>query len=186
MLHRKTIAAAAAALLAAVLLCGCVNVRPGYEASVTPGPTQAPTDAPEASVLPTEAVTPAPTEYVKPTYIPGESVDDMGAVITGADHFYRYIKFTDLIVYEEDGDTFLDGMVQNSYSRPLVCAVDIVYRDEGGGELARASLQTRDGNYMLVLAPGENVVFAQILTDMSLVGMEYELEFDTTSGVHPA
>lgn len=181
---KKAISAVLAAALCSVVLAGCVNVRPEYEAGVTPGPTAEPaavvTLPPEATPEPTAA----PTE--DETVIPGETVDAMGSVITGAEHFYRYIRFTDLIVYEEDGDTFLDGMVENSYAEPLVCAVDIVYRDEGGGEIARAQLQTRDGNYMLILAPGENVVFAHILTDMSLVSMEYTLEFDTTAGVHPA
>ena len=50
---------------------------------------------------------------------------------------------------------------------------------------AAAQLQTRDGNYLLVLAPGENVVFAHILTDMTLMDKEFTLEFDTSVGVHP-
>lgn len=180
----KTVSALLAALMLTLACAGCINVRPQYNAQITPGPTGVPsvdrTEEPE----PTEEPTSVPTE--EDPALASETVDAMGSVITGADHFYRYIKFTDLVVYEEDGDTFLDGIALNSYSQPLVCAVSIVYRDEGGGELARSQLQTRDGNYMLILAPGENVVFAHILTDMSLVGLEYTLEFDTTSGVHPA
>ena len=90
-----------------------------------------------------------------------------------------------MVVYEYEGGTFLDGIVKNSYPEPLVCAVSIVYYDGEGGELARAQLQTRDGQYLLVLEPGDTVVFAGIPTDMTLVGLEYMLEFDMATGVHP-
>lgn len=177
-------AALLAALLTVMLLSGCINTAPKYYPSVTPGPTAAPTEEQTAYTEPpaAEATEEASPE---PTVIREGEVDAMGNRINGAEHYIRYISFRDLVVYEEEGDTFLDGVIVNSYSQPLVCAVDIVYRDEGGGELARAQLQTGDGNYMLVLAPGDNLVYATILTDSSLLEMEYTLEFDSSTGVHP-
>ncbi len=163
----------------AALLSACIDTAP-RTVNVTPGPTAEPLV--QETPVPTEAAeeyTPAPTEEF------GVVKDALGNVINGAEHYIRYITFTDLVVYEEDGDTFLDGIINNNYPLPIVCAVDIVYCDEQEVELARAQLQTRDGNYLLVLAPGENVVFAHILTDMTLMDKEFTLEFDTSVGVHP-
>lgn len=168
---------------AAVLCCGCTDTKPQYHADITPIPTEEPT--PE----PTEEPTPTPT--AQPTATPAATqqstggVDALGVPISGTEHYMRYITFSDMIVYEEDGGTFLDGIINNSYPEEILCAVSIIYYDIDGMEIAKAPLQTRDGQYLLVLAPGENVVYATILTDISLVENEYILEFDPATGVHP-
>lgn len=170
------------AIAAAVLLtAACVNTKPVLHPEVTPGPTPdviimtlAPTQD-EGDSSPTPEITARPTE----------SVDALGNSITGPEHFYRYLTFRNILVYEEDGDTFLDAMVENAYSEPISCAIDAVYYDENGEEIARARLQTRDGSYLLVLQPGETVVFAQILTDMTITNDAYVFEFDKELGVKP-
>ena len=185
-MRAKFLSFAALLICAAMLfVCGCVDTKPQYKPSVTPHPTEEQT---ETTSAPQDGAEPAETQQAatpEPTLEPDADVDALGNRIIGAEHFIRYIGFKDLNVYEEEGDTFLDGIITNSYPQPLVCAVNMIYRDEFGGELARAQLKTRDGNYMLVLAPGDNIVFAEILTDISLVGMEYTLEFESSTGVHP-
>ena len=45
--------------------------------------------------------------------------------------------------------------------------------------------QTRDGQYVLVLAPGETTVFAQIDTDIVLTEKPLEFMFDEAFGIRP-
>lgn len=172
-------------LLAWILLfslTACVDNRPTVHPEITPGPTEiVPTDTPEPTEVYEE--TPVPTE--QPTASPAERFDALGVPITGTEHFIRYIVFKELVVYEEDGDTFLDGIAENSYPETITCTVDVVYYDELGNEIARARLQTRDGSYLLLLAPGETVVLAHILTDMTLTDMDFTLEFNMEVGVRP-
>lgn len=170
----------ALALLAS--LCGCIDAKPVCREDITPPP--AATVAPEVTDEPEPTVA-EPTDTPAPTMPPADAADALGNPISGAEHFMRYITFKDLIVYEQEGGTFLDGIVSNAYPEPITCAVSIVYYDEGGGVLARAQLQTRDGKYLLVLEPGDTVVYAHILTDITLTGLEYVLEFDASTGIHP-
>ena len=178
-----------AAVLAALLLTGCVNNSPVIHGDVHPELTEAPavTPAPteEHTPEPTEAPTPAPTEDVRrPTPVPMSEKDALGNTITGAEHFERYLTFRTMLVYEEDQDTFLDGVCHNDYPEAITCAIDIVYH-EGEEEIARSRLQTRDGQYLLVLQPGDNVIYAHILTDMTLTDREYDLEYDMDVGIRP-
>lgn len=182
-LKRKTASIIRAGL--AVLFCvclvissGCVNSRPSVDSGSTPQPTR-----------PVIRKTPEPTELPlaspEPTNEVGQAYDAKGALITGAEHYTRYLTFKNIIVYEEGGDTFLDGIVQNSYISPISCAVDVVYRDGDGNEIARSRLQTRDGSYLLVLNPGETTVLARILTDMTLTDREFTLEYENEIGIRP-
>ena len=177
-----------AALIALALvfgLAGCINVAPKPDPSVTPAPTAEPTPTPEPEETPME--TAETTEAPEPgrTLAPGEALDAMGNIISGPDHYKRYLVFENIVVYEEEGDTFVDAIIVNRYSEPINCAVDIVYTEEDGTEIARARLQTRDGSYLLSLAPGDNVVLARILTDMTLTGLPYTIEFDKETEVKP-
>ncbi len=181
---KKLIPIIAAACLTA-FLCGCVNMRPvisGDEADRYAGAaehTPVPTESGPAPVSETETAAPSST------HSPEKTTDALGNLISGSDHFQRYITFKTILVYEEDQDTFFDGIAQNDYPYPITCAVDVVYRDESGGEIARSRLQTRDGNYLLVLQPGETVILAHIFTDITLTEMPYELEYDMEVGVKP-
>lgn len=163
------------------LFSACINTTPGIDPNSGPGgggrtPLNTPDPMEEGGSY---SATEAPTDE------PDKIVDEMGNRISGAEHFQRYLTFRTILVYEEDGDTFLDGMIFNEYVKPITCAVDVVYDDDEGEELARARLQTRDGKYLLVLQPGENVVYARILTDTTLTEREYRMEFDNDIGVTP-
>lgn len=178
----KKISIITALLIALILLSACVNKGPVLIPGVTPEPTSTPAPTPE----PTEDhSTPEPTEDPAGPQEQKEEYDALGERITGIDHFKRYIIFKDLVVYEEEGDTFLDGVVGNSYPDILTCAVDVVFADADGREIARARLQTRDGSYLLTLAPGDTVVLARIFTDMTLTAADFTLEFDMETGVKP-
>ena len=173
-----------AAVLVVSCLASCVNTAPVIHQDIVPergdraGSTPVPLENVDGNV-PTEAPTEAPSDA------PAELFDAMGKLISGADHYKRYLTFRYILVYEEEGDTFLDGYIVNDYVKPITCAVDVVYDDDNGSEIARARLQTRDGKYLLVLLPGENVVYARILTDMTLTDREYKMEFDNEVGIKP-
>lgn len=181
---RRSIVLILAAALILPLMTACVNTRPVLHPELTAEPTRragAPTPVPEdngdvfVSGEPTEAPTPAPTE----------PIDMMGNPVTGPEHYIRYLRFENVLVYEEEGDTFMDCIIENTYLITISCAVDIVFRDEDGEEIARARLQTRDGSYLLQLPPGETVAFARILTDMTLTSSEFTFEFDKDTAIRP-
>ena len=162
-----------------MLLSSCASMRPTLLPSVTVPPTASPTPAPmvEPTVDPTPEVTPSATSNA-------ENIDALGNPITSADHFTNYITFGNIQVYEENGDTFVDCVAFNEYPEPIICAVDIVFY-EGEEEVARAQLQTRDGLYLLVLNSGQTVLFAHVLTDMTITDFEFTIEFNLEAGVHP-
>lgn len=175
-----------AILIAAVLLLSftaCVNKGPVIRPDLTPEPTSAPAETTPEATEEAPEITPEPTPEA--TSAPEEEFDALGSRISGAEHFIRYVVFKNITVYEEDGDTFLDGTAVNSYPETIVCAVDVVYFDDTGREIARARLQTRDGSYLLLLDPGETVVLARILTDITLTGMDFKLEFNMDTGIKP-
>lgn len=178
----RKFAAAAAALIAALMLAGCVNTRPIIHGGVSPeqtGRAAINTAKPREDDAMASEFVPTP----KPEDESGK--DALGNTISGSEHFTRYLTFRTMLVYEEDQDTFLDGIIYNDYPKAITCAIDIVYDDDEGAEIARARLQTRDGKYLLVLSPGENVIFAHILTDMTLTDREYTMEFDKEIGIRP-
>ena len=158
----------------------CVNNGPIIRTGVTPEPTEAP-----AILTPEPSGAPATDEPTDAPPDPDSEFDELGLRISGAEHFIRYIVFKDIVVYEEAGDTFLDGIAENNYPETIACAVDVVYYDEFGREIARARLQMRDGSYLLLLAPGENAILARIPTDMTLTDKEFKLEFKMDTGIKP-
>ncbi len=163
-------------LAAALCLAGCVNKAPVLHPETTPGPTRRP-DTVTPVPMDEGDFTPAPTE--------GGEYDAKGELIGGPEHFIRYLTFLNILVYEEEADTYLDGVVRNDYPTPIICAIDVVYHDDSGREIARSRLQMRDGNYLLTLRPGETVVLARILTDMTLTDRDFTFEFDMEIGVLP-
>ena len=165
------------AALLAVLLTGCIRTAPELIPAVTLAPTPSPTAEPTPS--PTPSPTPAPTLMM---------YDALGEFVSGAEHFKQYIEFKNIQVYEQNGDTFADLIAVNSYSENLVLALDIAFfegKDEAREEVARGRVQTRDAQYILVLLPGENTLYAQIDTDMTLTSLDFELIFDDQLGVLP-
>src|SRR5574344_2017251 len=78
------------ALLLGAFMCACVTFR--------------------AEVLPDKTLTPEPTPEPVPTEEPVviDVYDELGAYITGSEHYQRYISFENIQVYEQADDTFVD------------------------------------------------------------------------------
>lgn len=162
-----------------LFLSGCLVAAPKLNPSYTPIPAVA-TEVPEETSG--EVInTPDPT----PTSAPISEYDAFGKLISGNQHYMQYILFRDIQVYEQADDTFMDIVVKNEYSEPIICAIAVRFFDEYGEEVANSNLRMRNGQYILTLEPGENYIYAQIDTDMTLTSLEFTLEYDMTIGVLP-
>lgn len=177
MMRRSKLKGIAAVLVLVCMLAGgCVRQSPVLLPDYTlPTPTPVPTPAPTP--------VPTPTPVPEPTLAP--EFDALGLFVGSKMHYRQYISFEMIQVYEQAEDTFLDAVAVNAYPEPLVCAVDVRFFEESGDEIAAGALQTRDGQYVLVLAPGENTVFARMDTDIVLTDKPLQFIFDETFGVSP-
>lgn len=171
-------------ILAAFFAAGCVDVSPKLVGSVTPPPPPS-SDGPVFTAPPTSApvVTDEPT--VQPSEKPDEDKDAFGNIIYGSDHFERYISFKNILVYEENGGTFVDLTAENVYPQLLLCAVNITFYNNDGGIIASSSLQMPDGSYLLALNSGSTSLYARVLTDTLLTDKDFVLTFDPQTGVKP-
>lgn len=172
-----------AGLLAAGLLLfstGCA----GKESHIVPNVTVPPAVQNSESIVP--ATESAATAVVTATAAPA-TVDALGKTIRSADHFEQYLRFANFRVFEEGDGTFVDGTVINSYPETLYCAVNIFFTANDGSEnvIASGNMQSADGSFMLTLAPGENLLFASVLTDTVLTSSPFTLVFDSSVGVRP-
>ena len=173
-----------AGLLAALVLsaagCNDKNSRITPDVTLPPHGLRVDTAEPTAGAYPTADA--APTGGIM-------RYDALGKEIRDTEHFEQYLRFVNFRVFEEGDGTFVDGMVINSYPETLFCAVNIIFADttEGGSEafIASGSMQSADGSFMLKLEPGENLLFATVLTDTALTDKPFTLEFDASVGVQP-
>lgn len=180
-------------LVLCFLLCGCIQDNPVLMPEFTLAPKATETATPTGTPTPTPTETPVAAK----TPDPGPSFDALGAKISGLGHYTQYLYFRNIQIYEQHEDSFFDAIIYNAYPETIICAITLnFYEDpaasatppQGGWTdepVASAALQTRDGQYVLKLAPGETTVFAQINTDMTLTDMRYTLTFDETLGIYP-
>ena len=171
------------ALLLGAFMCACVTFR----AEVLPDKTIPPEPTPTLTPEPTVELTPEPMPEPVPTEEPVviDVYDEFGAYITGSEHYQRYISFENIQVYEQADDTFVDMRAVNSYPKALACALNMSFVDETGETVAKCRFQTQDGQYMLILKPGENVLYSQVPTDMRVTGLDFTIEYDESIGVMP-
>ena len=162
-------------LILVLSLTGCLVASPEIVPEYT---------VPPISTGPVSTVEASPTLEPTPT---GAIVvyDEFGNLVTSGDHFIRYLTISDVSVYEQAGDTFLDATVTNSYPQDIMCSVVVRFYDFGSQEVASANLQSGSGAYVLVLHRGKNRIYAQIDSDMSLLDLNFVLEYDMTVGVQP-
>lgn len=146
-------------LLTAALGCfGCVKQAPVIAG--TPTPTCSPT--PLAEVFsPILTTSPAPK-------------DALGNRLGDDNHYFRYLSFSNILIYEYETGTFLDGSCTNLYSEPLKGRIDISYHNKEGKLCGIGTIHSADGS--LVFQPGTNNVYAEILTDIDVTGMDYTIE----------
>ncbi len=167
------------ALIAACLcMAGCVNTASVIDPSVTMAPEVTPTPEPTPEPTPTPKVELNMADLSK-------AYDELGVLISTADHFEQYITFRNIQVYEQYEDTFVDAIAVNEYPDTLVCAMDITFFDEDKNPIADSHMHTRDGQYVLRLQPGDNAIYAAVDTDMTLTDKEFQLDFSEGLDVLP-
>ncbi len=156
---------AAALLLCAVMaltaLFGCDNVEPVVRG--TPTPSASPTPLPPAF---SAEITAEP-----------QSTDLLGSEIAASDHYFNYLSFGDLRVYEYDDGTFLDGICVNAYPLPLDGVLNIVYYTGEGKICGVGQIQNALGGTRL--ETGSNAIYAEISTDIDVRMMDFKLEIVT-------
>ena len=146
-----------------VLFSACVETGAAvFEAPDTPAPSLPPTPTPEPFTISATAE-PLPT-------------DALGQIVESDTHYYDYISYGDIRIYEYDTGTFLDGICFNSYPEPLDGTVRIIYRDQNGRLCGEGTLHNALGT--TVMQPGANTVYAEILTDISVLEMDFVLEIE--------
>lgn len=151
-------------LVAAMLvmaLFGCDNVEPAIRGTPTPPPS--PTPLPPAFTLEITAA-PLPT-------------DALGSVISDSDHYFDYLSFGDMRVYEYDDGTFLDGVCVNAYPLPLDGVLRIVYYTAEGKVCGVGQIHNAEGGTRL--NTGSNAIYAEISTDIDVRMMDFALEVVT-------
>ena len=148
-------------LFCAVWAVGCISVNP--EISGTPTPSSSPTPLPEP-FAPELTSEPLPT-------------DALGKVIETADHYYHYLSFGDVRIYEYDTGTFMDGICVNAFPQPLDGVLNIVYYTGDGKICGIGQIHNAEGS--TVLQTGSNAVYAEISTDISVLDMDFVLEIAT-------
>lgn len=135
-------------------------------------PTVSPAFTPEPTATPEVLEIPPITGSTFP-------MDEKGLpILDAATHYFTYyLVFTDLRIYEENGFTYLDGICTNSYSRPLTGGVEIVFADSSGAVYGRGALHTAEGD--MTLDPGENRIYAEILSETDVQLMSFSLQITT-------
>lgn len=150
--------------IAAVLLLaftGCENATPVL--SGTPTPAATPTPLPDPF---TAEITAEPIE-----------TDALGNEIDGENHYWQYLSFGALRVYEYDDGTFLDGICVNAYPLPLDGVVNIVYTTSDGKVCGIGMIHNALGT--TALQTGSNAIYAEISTDIDVTGMDFQLVVKT-------
>lgn len=154
----KRLAVFAAVLLLFAALSACDNAVP--EIAGTPTPTNSPTPRPEAF-----------TASITATPLPA---DQLGREIVGDAHYYQYLSFGALRVYEYGTGTFLDGVCVNAYPLPLDGQLDIVYYNADGKLCGVGTIENDAGGTQL--KPGSNRIYAEIHTDIDVRMKDFVLE----------
>ena len=147
--------------LLSLTLCGCEDARPLLAGTPTPAATPTPLPEPFSAEITAE---PLPT-------------DALGNTIDGNDHYWQYLSFGALRVYEYDNGTFLDGICVNAYPLPLDGEVNIVYMTADGKICGIGKIHNTVGTTLL--ETGTNAIYAEISTDIDVTGMEFALVVKT-------
>ncbi|MBQ6426285.1 MAG: hypothetical protein IJK14_07450 [Clostridia bacterium] len=146
-----------------MLLSACMETGAAvFEAPDTPAPSLPPTPTPEPFSVSVTAE-PLPT-------------DALGQIVESDGHYYDYISYGDIRIYEYDTGTFLDGICFSSYPEPLDGTVRILFRDKDGRMCGEGTLHNALGT--TVMQPGANTIYAEILTDISVLEMDFTLEVE--------
>lgn len=155
-------------LLALVLMLACTS----QEAHLIYLPEATPT--PQVLVTPTPPPAPEPIP-VAPVAGEGIRTDLNGLpILNERSHYYTYYLTVDnLRIYEENGETLIDAIITNNYPKTLtggLCATFV----QDGIIYGYAEFYTAEGG--LKLFPGDNRVYADVLTEVDVQMMDFEIE----------
>jgi hypothetical protein len=138
-------------------LVGCKDATPALAGTPTPAAT--PTPLPDALFA---EITAQPVQ-----------TDHLGNAIEGDNHYWQYLSFGALRVYEYADGTFLDGICVNAYPLPLDGEVNIVYTTSDGKICGIGKIHNVLGTTQL--ETGTNAIYAEINTDIDVTTMEFAL-----------
>lgn len=154
-------------LLALLLALGCTSQETHLvdlpEATPTTEPLVTPTPPPEPEPIP-----------VAPIAGEGIRTDLNGLpILNERTHYYTYYLTVDnLRVYEENGETLVDAIITNNYAKTLSGGLCITFRQDGI-TYGYGEFYTADGG--LKLFPGDNRVYADVLTEVDVQMMDIDL-----------
>ena len=155
-------------LLALLIMIGCrsqeahlINLQ---QATPTPEPLVTPTPPPEPEPIP---VVPVAGEGI---------VTDLNGlpILNERTHYYTYYLTVDnLRIYEENGETLVDAIIINNYPKTLTGGLCITFRQDDI-IYGYAEFYTAEGG--LQLFPGENRVYADVLTEIDVQMMDFDIQ----------
>jgi hypothetical protein len=141
---------------------GCEDVEPVLAGTPTPAATPTPLPDPFSAEITAE---PLPTDL-------------LGNEMISDDHYWQYLSFGEIRVYEYDDGTFLDGLCVNAFPLPLDGRLDIVYYTDEGKICGIGTIHNAEGGTLL--ETGTNAIYAEISTDIDVTMMDFQLEVKTT------
>ncbi len=151
--------------LAVLLLCVLLLFTLGACEDATPVLAGTPT--------PPATPTPLPDPFSAEITAAPAATDALGNAIGGDSHYWQYLSFGELRVYEYDDGTFLDGICVNAYPLPLDGTVNIVYTTSEGKICGIGRIHNALGTTLL--ETGTNAIYAEINTDIDVTGMDFAL-----------
>lgn len=145
----------------AASLSGCENAEPVLAGTPTPAATATPLPDPFTAEITAE---PVPTDL-------------LGNEILSDDHYWQYLSFGEIRIYEYGDGTFLDGICVNAFPEPLDGRVDIVYYTDEGKVCGIGTIHNAEGGTLL--ETGTNAIYAEISTDIDVTMMDFTLVIQT-------
>lgn len=142
-------------------LSGCENAEPVLAGTPTPAATATPLPDPFTAEITAE---PVPTDL-------------LGNEILSDDHYWQYLSFGEIRIYEYGDGTFLDGLCVNTFPEPLDGRVDIVYYTDEGKVCGIGTIHNAEGGTLL--ETGTNAIYAEISTDIDVTMMDFTLVVQT-------
>ena len=154
-------------LLLALLMLACSS----QEAKLIYLPESTPTAEP--LFTPTPPPEPVPIE-VAPVQGEGFHTDANGIpILNEKTHYFEYyLTIRNLRIYEENGETLIDALITNNYPKKLTGGLCITFTRDNM-KFGYGDFYTASGG--LVLFPGENRVYADVLTEVDVQQMPFEI-----------
>ena len=154
-------------LLLALLMLACSS----QEAKLIYLPESTPTAEP--LFTPTPPPEPVPIE-VAPVQGEGFHTDANGIpILNEKTHYFEYyLTIRNLHIYEENGETLIDAIITNNYPNKLTGGLCITFTRDNM-KFGYGDFYTASGD--LVLFPGENRVYADVLTEVDVQQMPFEI-----------